>query len=182
MKLKPFRDYDEHEVINLFAAQEGDLEGGTFVQMVSFDPDNHSSYGAVMPDLPAIAHTYDYITNARVKGATGNTGILGITLKDVKYMLPYPFNSLAYLADPVRLNEQQVVPSGRTVPILKRGMVEISGFSGAPYPGAKAVITVPSGGTSGLLTVASPSTTPNVGTWLSISGADGAAILQVHCV
>jgi hypothetical protein len=178
MKLKPFRDYSEHEVVNLYAAVEGDLEGGSFVQFVTFDPDNHTAYGAVIPGMPPHAHTSDTIVNARVKAADGTTGILGITLYDVKTTLAYPFNQPAYLADPVRLAEQQVVPSGRAVPILKRGIVELSGFSGSPYAGAAAVIA-----SGGILAVDSPSTDPEdrVGTWLSNSGADGAAILQVDC-
>lgn len=179
MKLKPFRDYSEHEVINLFAAEEGELEGGSFVQFVTFDPDNHSSTGEVIPGLPPHAHASDSIVTARVKAAVGTTGIVGITLYDVKTTLAYPFNQPAYLADPVRLAEQQVVPSGRAVPILKRGMVEVSGFSGAPYAGAAAVIA-----SGGILGVATPSTSNEgrVGTWLSDSGADGAALLQVSCL
>ena len=178
--LKPFRDYSEHEVINLFATQEGVLPGGTFVQLVSFDPDNHSSFGATLPYLPPYAHTSDYIVNARVQKATATTGVLGLTLYSVAVTMPY-LGTPANLADPIRLAELQLVPSGRAVPILKRGVVELSGFSGAPFPGLAAVISTGSG-TVGLLTVAAAGTTPNVGTWLSQSGADGAAILQVKCV
>ena len=177
MKLKPFRDYSEHEVVNLYAAEEGDLEGGSFVQYVYFDPDAQQSVGSVMPNLPPHAHAADTVIAARVKAAVGQTGIVGITLYDVKTTLQYPIGQPAYLADPVLLAEQQVVPSGRVVPILKRGMVELSGFSGAPYAGAAATLT-----SGGVLTVSSPSTTAGrVGTWLSNSGADGAALLQVSC-
>lgn len=180
MNLKPFRDIDEHEVINLFAAQEGELSKGTFVSLVSFDPDNHNGFGDPLSNLPAHAHTYDYITNARVKSAPASTGVLGITLLDVKTNLPY-LNMPANLADPVRLYEQGVVPSGRTVPILKRGVVEIGGFSGVPFPGAKGVIS--SSGVAGQLVVAPASTNSGVvGTFLSSSGADGYAVFQVSCV
>lgn len=181
MNLKPFRDHSEHEVINLYAAQEGDLSKGTFVQLVSFDPDNHSSYGAVMPHLTEHAHAFQYQVNARVKAATANTGVLGITLFDVKSQLDYPFNTPAYLGDPQRLAEQQVVPSGQAVPICKRGMFEVQGFSGSPYPGAAAVIVTASGASGGTVGVAAAGTTPNVGMWLSSSGKDGGAILQVNC-
>jgi hypothetical protein len=181
MKLKPYRDYDEHNVTNLYATQEGDLPGGSFVQAVTFDPDNHSNYGATMPNLPPHAHASDYIVNARVKAAVaasgGTTGVIGMTLYDVKSVLPYPLNLPAYLSDPVRLAEQQVVPSGRAVPILLQGIVEISGFAGSPYFGAAAVIS----GT-GNVGVAAAGTTPNVGTWLSSSGKDGAALLRVNCI
>ncbi len=185
--LKPFRDYDEHEVVNLFATQEGVLDRGTFVQFVHFDPDAHNAFGAIMPGLPTIAYTYDYVVNARVQAASGvtntsgvvtgaATGVLGLTLFDVRVNLPY-LNMPANLADPVRLAEQNVVPSGRAVPILKRGIVEINSFSGSPFPGLKAVV-----GPTGSLIVTGQTVTPAVGTWLSQSGADGYALLQVHCL
>lgn len=180
MKLKPFRDYSEHEVVNLYAASEGDLEGGSLVTLAVFNPDNHSSYGAVMPNMTAHAHTSDYIVNARVTAAldtASGTGVIGITLFDVKSVLTYPLNTPAYLSDPTRLAEQQVVPSGRAVPILKRGIVEISGFDGTPYPGAAAVVA----GT-GNIGVDTPGTAGAIGTWLSSSGRDGAALLQVNCI
>jgi len=180
MNLKPFRDYSEHEVINLFAAQEGVLNKGTFVQAVSFDPDNHSSYGAVMADLPLHAHTSDYVVNARCAAASANTGVLGITLFDVRTNLPY-LNIPANLSDPVRLAEQQVVPSGRALPICKRGLFEVQGFTGVPFPGAAAVIVTGLGLSGGTVGVAAAGTTPNVGMWLSQSGADGGALLQVNC-
>lgn len=179
MNLKPFRDYDEHEVINLFAAQEGDLSKGTFVSLVSFDPDNHSSYGPALPGTTPHSHAFDYVVNARVKAADSPNTVLGLTLYDVKTTLPY-LNTPANLADPVRLAEQQVVPSGRAVPILKRGLVEIAGFSGSPSAGAKGVIPA-SGGVPGQLVVAPANTTTGVvGTFLSSSGADGYALFQVQ--
>ena len=67
------------------------------------------------------------------------------------------------------------------MPILKRGVVELNGFSGVPYEGAKGVIQTVAGN-EGQLVVASPSTTPNVGTFLSRSGLDGYAIFQVSCI
>jgi hypothetical protein len=180
MNLKPFRDYSEHEVVNLFAAQEGELAKGTFVSMVAFDPDNHNSLGDPMPYLPFNAHTFDYVVNARVSAAATMSGVLGITLFDVKTNLPFK-NEPANLADPVRLAEQQVVPSGRAVPVLKRGIVEIGGFSGTPFPGAKGIIATGSGSVAGQLVVAPASTVNNVGTFLSSAGVDGYAIFQVNC-
>ncbi len=183
MNLMPYRDYDEHNVVNLYTPQEGTLTRGTFVSLVSFDPDNHSAFGAAMPNLPSIAFTYDYVVNAKCKAAITTTGVLGLILKDVKYTLDYPPGQLAYLADPVRLAEQQVVPSGRAVPILTKGVVEVQGFTGAPYPGAAAIImyNTGSGVAPGTVGVAAPGTTPNVGMWLSQSGKDGGAILKVNC-
>lgn len=39
MKLLPFRDYSEHDVINgLFSTVEGTIEGGTLVSIATSDP------------------------------------------------------------------------------------------------------------------------------------------------
>lgn len=181
MTLKPFRDYSEHEVINLFALNAGSGNKGDFVQAVTFDPDNHSNFGAVIPGTPAGSWTADYVVNARVGLAVAPTGALatgciGMMLYDTRTYLPY-LNMPANLADPVRLAEQQVAPSGRAVPILTRGMVEVGGFSGTPYPNAAAILTT----ISGTIGVATPGTTTNrVGTWLSSSGVDGYALLKVQ--
>jgi hypothetical protein len=176
MKLKPFRDYSEHEVVNLFALDEGSGDKGSFVEMVSFDPDNHSNYGAVMPGVPHGTWTADYIVNARVKlAASGSTNCLGMMLYDVRLNLPY-LNMPANLADPVRLAEQQVVPSGRAVPILTRGIVEIAGFEGVPGPGTGAYI---SDTTAGGIRADTAGSAGQVGTFLSSSGVDGFAILKV---
>ena len=134
-----------------------------------------------MADLPTHTHASDYIVNARVRAAQNTSGVLGLTLYDVKTNLPY-MNTPANLADPVRLAEQQVVPSGRAVPILKRGMVEIGGFSGVPAPGLKGYIATGGSAEAGQLVVGTSTTSPNVGTFLSSSGVDGYALFQVSCV
>ncbi len=174
--LKPFRDYSEHEVINLFALDAGSGNKGQFVSPVSFDPDNHSNYGALIPGIPSNAWTADYVVNARVKlSASGATDSIGMLLFDVRTTLPY-LNQPANLADPVRLAEQQVVPSGRAVPIMSRGIVEIAFSGGVPGPGSGAYI---SNITPGGLRADLPGSAGQVGTWLSQSGVDGYAVLKV---
>lgn len=178
MTLKPFRDYSEHEVLNLYALNEGSGNKGQFVSLLTFDPDNHNGYGAKLPGTPDYAFSADYIVNARVKLAASGARAIGMMLYDTRVYLPY-MNMPANLADPVRLAEQQVVPSGRAVPILVRGMVEVGGFSGVPGPGSGAYV---SNTTPGDLQVGLPGAAGQVGTWLSSSGVDGHAILKVHAV
>jgi hypothetical protein len=173
--LKPFRDYSEHEVVNLFALDASSGNRGQLVKMVNFDPDNHNNFGGSLPGVPFNAYSADYVTNAHVTiaGSGDASGVLGLLLYDVRLNLPY-LNQPANLAEPYRLAEQQVVPSGRTVPILSRGIVEIGGFAGTPAPGAGAY---PAAG--GTLRVAAAGSAGQVGTWLSSSGIDGYAILKV---
>lgn len=174
--LKPFRDYSEHNVVNLFALDASSGDRGQFVSMVSFDPDNHSNFGAQLPGTPSYAYSADYIVNARVKlAASGTTSCLGMLLYDVRLNLPY-LNMPANLAEPFRLAEQQVVPSGRAVPILTKGIVEIAFAEGTPGPGTGAYI---SNTTPGGLRCAAAGSAGQVGTWLSSSGVDGYAILKV---
>lgn len=180
MKLKPFRQYDEIEVVNLFALEATSGNKGDFVSMVSFDPDNHNGYGVPLAGIPQGAWSADYITYARVRLAPSGTtaGILGMLLYDVRTNLPL-YNMTASLAEPYRLAEQQVVPSGRTVPIAKRGIFEIGGFEGVPGPGSGAYI---SNTTPGGLRIAAAGSAGQVGTFLSKSGVDGHAIIQVHAL
>src|SRR5437868_1052580 len=108
--LKPFRNYSEHEVLNLFALNEGSGNKGQIVRLLSFDPDNHSNFGAKLPGTPDYAWSSDYIVNARVALTASGNKAIGMMLYDTRVNLPY-MNMPANLADPVRLAEQQVVPS-----------------------------------------------------------------------
>lgn len=181
MNLKPFRDIDEHEVVNLFSTSEGDVSKGTFVELVSFDPDNHNGPGASLDGLPEGVYSPTWEVYAKVRKATSTTGAVGLLLVDVVSTNA----NVVTVQDSHRYFDK--IPSGKAVPFLKRGLVEIGGFSGTPYPGAKGIING-----SGILTVASPvpvtgsggalAQPANVGTFLSSSGADGFAVFQVNCI
>ena len=177
MNLKPFRDINEHEVLNLFSTQEGDFTKGTFVQIVSFDPDNHNGYGASLSDAPSTVYSHSYEVFAKVKKAAGTgggaaaTGVIGITLCDV-----VSTNANVWtVGDQVRYFDK--IPSGKAVPILKRGIVMVNGHSGTANVGLKGYVA-----TNGQLVAGTASTTPNVGTFLSTTGADGYALFQVDCI
>jgi len=176
MNLKPFRDIDEHEVLNYFSTVEGDVTKGTFVQIVSFDPDNHNGYGLSLPDVAdgAFSSTYEVYAKVRkANGVTGGaaTGVIGMTLVDVVSKNSYVVTA----ADSKRYYDK--IPSGQAVPLLKRGLVELMGFSGVPNVGLRGYVTF-----DGQLAVGNALTTPHVGTFLSTSGADGAALFQVNCI
>lgn len=177
MNLKPLRSINENEVLNYFSTQEGDVTKGTFVQIVSFDPDNHNGYGAALADQPDGAWSHSYEVFAKVKKAAGTgggaaaTGVIGITLCDV-----VSTNANVWtVGDQMRYFDK--IPSGKAVPVLKRGEVLINGYSGTAYPGAKGVVLA-----NGQLVVTGQSVTPNVGTFLSVAGADTYAMFQVNCI
>ena len=46
MNIKPFRDYDEHDVVNLFAfSGAATADKGTFVDVATFFPSNYQGFG-----------------------------------------------------------------------------------------------------------------------------------------
>lgn len=178
MNLKPLRDYDEHEVLPYFSTQEADVDKGTFMQIVSFDPDNHNGFGASVDGVPNGAFSATYEVFAKVKKAAGTgggataTGVIGVLLVDVTGSNPNVWT----VADQMRYFDK--VESGKAAPILKRGVVALAGYSGTATPGAKGVVV-----TNGQLVAVSAGTSTNVvGTFLSTSGADGYALFQVNCI
>jgi hypothetical protein len=178
MNLKPLRDYSEHEVLPFFSTQESSVDKGTFMQIVSFDPDNHNGFGASLSGVPDGAYSASYEVYAKVKKAAGTgggasaTGVIGVALLDVTGSNPNVWT----VGDQMRYFDK--IKSGQALPILKRGVVFIAGHSGTATPGAKGVVI-----TDGQLVAVSAGTTSNVvGTFLSTTGADGYALFQVNCI
>jgi hypothetical protein len=178
MNLKPFRDIDEHNVLNLFSTQESQVEKGTFMQIVSFDPDNHNGFGVSVANVPDGAYSATYEVFAKVKKGAGTgagataTGIIGVLLVDVTGSNP----NAVTVGDQLRYFDR--ILSGKAAPILTRGIISVAGHSGTATPGAKGVVV-----TAGQLVAVSAGTSANVvGTFLSTTGADGYALFQVNCI
>lgn len=139
-KLLPFRDYDEHEVVNLFAL-DGVGKAGTLVKVSAFDPlQDMFSYGAVGYQHDGVT-TYRFVNKNKVLPPTsGDTkyDILGVTLYDVKEVDEHG-RQLVYNR---KIAEQkEIVISGETVPVLRRGLITLtsSGYVGTPAIGSVGV-------------------------------------------
>jgi hypothetical protein len=171
MQLKPFRSYEESDVINLYALQESDVDAGHLVMFGTWDPDNSDGYGANLSPFGGMSIPRK-VSNARVSLATsGSTNlVVGATLWAVKEQdaLGRP---LIYTPD--RYNSLQVVTSGQNCPILKRGILVCAGFDGVPAPGSGIAV---SDSTPGGWKVIGADETPSLGKWLSSPGADGFAV------
>jgi hypothetical protein len=128
MTIRPFRDYSEHEVINLFALQ-GESNKGTFVTAAvsGFDLDATPNF----EDDSFIDNTISARFNVsnRVAAAPSGTApsmVLGMTLKDVKSV---DENGYPLKFEPRKAAERDVVISGEAVPVVKRGVFLYSGVS-----------------------------------------------------
>jgi hypothetical protein len=135
MTIRPFRDYSEHEVINLFALQ-GESNKGTFVTAAAngFDLSAQSSFS----DDSFIDNTISArfsIANKVVAAPSGTLAsmVLGMTLKDVKSV---DENGYPLKFEPRKAAERDVVISGEAVPVVKRGVFLYSGVVGTPAFGS----------------------------------------------
>lgn len=142
--LKPFRSYDEFDVVNLFAVQaDQDANGviasaGTVVKVAGngFQPvvaglGGTGFLGAVPVDLAGGAgSTYvntvsdRFALAAKVTPAASGSLALGITLMGTQ---EYDENGEKLLFNPRKAAEKGVIVSGQAVPVLTQGIVTYSG-------------------------------------------------------
>jgi len=142
--LKPFRSYDEHDVVNLFAlnfntvnldVDGAKIERGVLVTVAdngwkNTDEalDSHGLGGATTTTAPgkSFANTVSlrYGTTARVAPTAAGEVPLGITLWD---MAERDENGEKLLYHPRKAAEMQAVISGQTMPVLTKGIVLYKG-------------------------------------------------------
>jgi hypothetical protein len=180
--LKPFRDYDEHDVVNLFS-YSGDsthVVKGLAVRVMApgFNPGitNVSPtelLGEVGGDFGANVVSQRYGVTAKVTAAASGQAVLGLTLMDVRET---DENGEKLVFNPRKAAEMGVVVSGQAVPVLTKGLVLYSGTNATAghvaYVGATAgelasAATLPAGGAV------------KVGTWLS-TAVQEVALLKIE--
>ena len=144
--LRPFRDYSEHDVVNLFAySGQQDANGviataGTVVKVIgngfqpivaSTTPGGTGFLGAVPVDLAGLvgagfANTVSdrYALTAKVTAASSGNAALGITLLSTQEL---DENGEKLVFNPRKAAEKNVVVSGQGVPVLTKGIVVYSG-------------------------------------------------------
>lgn len=174
--LKPFRDYDEHDVINLFAYSGASANKGSLVVAQGngvnlLDPtslDNLSSYGNTLSAQFNVPWTVTEATAAATKPQ-----VVGMLLKDVRTT---DENGERLIFNPRKAAEMDVIISGQAVPILTRGLVLVNGIQGAaPGYGSGAAPF-----SSGNLFVTGAATTNSIGKFLGPTGSDGYALFKLE--
>ncbi len=130
--LKPFRDYDEHDVINLFTLKDqSDVNKGTFVKLtsgqgwVSTDEpfgDTQSAVGSLNYVGRAVSNRY--IVQAGLDIAGSGDAPIGMTLYDMKET---DENGEKLVFNPRKAAEMQTAISGQAVPVATRGVFLYSG-------------------------------------------------------
>ena len=164
-RLLPFRQYDENDVVNLFAldissisdfttklpSSDGINADGVLVKVSNGDGTGGdvNDYGTENSDMFA---TYSspigrnpYPTNPlRVAPAdAGESGSLGLTLYQTLHV---DENGEKLLFNPVKKDELQAVLSGQTVPVISKGIVTLNASAFAVEPGSAGDALYPAAG------------------------------------
>ena len=186
--LKPFRDYNEHDVINIFTVTgQTFLSKGTFVTAASSGVNlrddetvnNLSIYGNSVSALFTPAWSVAPAPSGTVKNA-----VLGATLKDFRTT---DENGEVLLFHPRKAAEMDVIISGQAMPIVSRGLFLYSGIAtGNGVPSFGSGFAVSDAGDGSIKTIAyvpSGATAPsayNLGKFLGGINQDGYALIKIE--
>lgn len=174
--LKPFRDYDEHDVINVFAVNAESLNKGSVVVANgdgvnlknNLGLGNLSSYGNTL----SAQFNVPWTVSAAPSGATKGQ-IVGLLLKDVRRV---DENGEILMYNPRKAAEMDVIVSGQACPILTKGLVLVNGIVGTPGVGSGAAVSDAGGGNLKVV----PYANATVGKFLGPKNDEGYALLKVE--
>ena len=177
--LRPFRDYSEKDVINLFTfsgqtTKEQIVNKGTLVKVVGdgWRPDVEptellGSYGDFSVNNVQ-AQRYGTPAKVGLCGTGANEYPLGLTLFDIREL---DENGIPLKYNPRKAAELEACISGQTVPIVTKGIFLYSGLTnvtgGAPIYA----------GSNGNITNVGPG--KQVGIALGVTGVDGSCLIRL---
>jgi hypothetical protein len=185
-KLRPFRDYSEHDVINLFAHIGSAVDGGTVVKLNANgnwatsgwhnqdDGDGLSNINAMLGD---VGNSYSNTVSQRygVASRVDDCGVtdlpIGMTLYEVA---EDDENGEKLIYNPRKAAEMQVVVSGQAVPLVNKGLFLYDyGTASTAIGGLNARVgangTIVTGGAGHV-----------IGRWLGSSDTNGHALLALN--
>ena len=136
LRLLPFRQYDEQDVVNMFALAtgealanttiDGDGSNGVFVKILSGDLNadpvayaTHSSLGDTSAPFLGSSDMYPANTALQVQAAGVGDSVLGLTLNQTAIA---DENGEKLLYNTTKKEELQAVLPGQTVPVATKGI------------------------------------------------------------
>jgi hypothetical protein len=183
--LRPFRDYDEKNVINFYTLSGETLpfNKGTLVKIqgtqgfrADLEPVEFLGSFGDFTVGNTVAQRYGATPKVTAAGTGDNP--IGMTLFDVREV---DENGLPLKYNPRKAAEMEAVISGQVVPIVTKGTFLYSGVVGTITPGAPAYLgpngTIVTG--IGTLTGSTPAPT-KVGKFLGATGVDGSCLLWLN--
>ena len=165
LRLYPFRQYSDHDVINLFANQivddnpstDGDGSAGVLVKVLSGDLKKDtidfmaSSSYLGNTDYPFLGADKYPTVPLRCIAATTGAPVLGVTLNQT---VANDENGEKLIYNPIKRDELQAVLSGQAVPVATKGLFTFANTAyteGATFiPGNLAVVSATAGTMDGV--------------------------------
>jgi len=189
-KLRPFRDYDEHDVLNLFSYDTTGLSAGSInitkgsLVKIATGWKNYDSgvelggglefIGSAGTLSPTNVVSQRYGVTAKVVVSTTGETPIGMMLYDVR---DADENGELLKYKPRKAAEMQAVIPGQAVPVVTRGIFLVQGVLGTPsaggtaYAGGTGQITA-STGSAGLANVA-------IGKFLGAADTNGETLVKL---
>ncbi len=185
---KPFRDYSEHDVLNLFKFSSAVGTGSRATPVVISNSGWNTSLAVPRIALNLAANQNNgnaysprWDIYPAVRPAVSGEKPIGLTLYDTKEVNQFNY-PLIY--DKQRREEAQAVVSGQAVPVVRKGLFLIGPFfSGdTPAPGKfLAVRNTGDFGVSNTPTGASGNPLPVFGEFLGTKDNDGYVLTHINC-
>ncbi len=185
MNLKPFRDYSEHDVINLFKLDRVGPKA-LAVKISNSGWKTDWTLPKIYSNLSAIPNTYSprWAIYPEVTPCNSGDKVFGLTLYETRENNQFGY-SLLY--DKQRREEFQAVVSGQAVPIVRQGLFHIGPFPGTGTAGlgitAGAAVVVSTTGNLAVVPALVNTGTPSgyVGEVLGPRDADNYVLVAVNC-
>ena len=185
-RLKPFRDYSEHDVINLFAFGDPAVTLGTTdviyagsavkVRSGWQNTDELSFIGNVGAGYNnTVSQRYGVSAEVEYTDGGADEAALGITLYDVR---EYDENGEKLAFNPRKQAELQASLTGQAVPIATRGVFLMATGAWASSPGVVFNQDVFATGNGQLTTVGNKDTNNRIGRTLGGPDADGSVLIR----
>jgi hypothetical protein len=185
-RLKPFRDYSEHDVINLFAFGDPAVTLGTTdviyagsavkVRVGWQNTDELSFIGNVGAGYNnTVSQRYGVSAEVEYTDGGADEAALGITLYDVR---EYDENGEKLAFNPRKQAELQASLTGQAVPVATRGVFLMATGAWASSPGVVFNQDVFATGNGQVTTLGAKATNNRIGRTLGNPDADGSVLVK----
>lgn len=149
-KMLPFRQYDENDVINMFAYDGSEVGAGSVVKITSADLNSDAVQYGEGGFLNAIGNATSMYASVphKVQLADSGDAAIGILLRDVR---EEDENGEKIRFYPEKKAELQCVASGEAVPVATKGFFSFvdDAFEGGTIPAPMTTLAVRDGGLLG---------------------------------
>ena len=185
-RLKPFRDYSEHDVINLFAFGDKDVTLGTTTVVYAGSAVkvqtgwSNTNELQMLGDVGAayantVSERYGVSADVQYTEGGADEAALGLTLYDVR---EYDENGEALKFNPRKQDELQSVLSGQAVPIATRGVFLMATGSWASSAGILQDQDVFATGNGQVTNLGAKAVNNRIGRTLGGPDADGSVLVK----